>query len=29
MPQAERSFLHATAPSLRGPWREEADILMA
>ena len=29
MPQAERSFLHATAPSLAGPWHEEADILTA
>ena len=29
MPQAERSFLHATAPSLAGPWREEPDALMS
>lgn len=29
MPHAERSLLHATAPALAGPWREEADILMA
>ncbi|MEI8255810.1 MAG: hypothetical protein WCJ30_09070 [Deltaproteobacteria bacterium] len=29
MPQEERSFLHATAPSLFGPWRDLADILTA
>jgi arabinan endo-1,5-alpha-L-arabinosidase len=29
MPQAERSLLHATAPALAGPWREEPDVLMA
>lgn len=28
-PHAERSLLHATAPALAGPWRDEADILMA
>lgn len=27
-PQAERSFLHATAPSLTGPWTELPDALM-
>lgn len=26
-PQNEKSFLHASAPSLDGPWREEADAL--
>lgn len=28
-PQAERSFLHATARALTGPWREEPDALMS
>ncbi|MBP6833971.1 MAG: glycosyl hydrolase family 32, partial [Deltaproteobacteria bacterium] len=28
MPHAERSLLHATAASLRGPWSEEPDVLM-
>ncbi len=26
-PHAELSLLHATAPDLRGPWRDEADVL--
>ena len=26
-PQNEKSLLHASAPSLDGPWREEADAL--
>lgn len=29
MPHAERSLLHATAADLGGPWREEADVIMA
>ena len=29
MPQAEVSLLHATAPSLNGPWSDEAPILTA
>lgn len=29
VPHKERSFLHATAPYLTGPWREHADALFA
>lgn len=28
-PEAERSFLHASAPGLLGPWREHGDALTA